>query len=239
MRASEFINEGWFDDAKAKVQSANNQLKQFNRNGNRAVRNVANAVKTSNIGQAAATGANAVKAAVASPYVQRPIGAVARGLGKLGMGGDKFLGFNNPLKNSTRAAMSTEIFIKNFLGSLAATEKRQAQLQQPFDLGVFADQYMKKNHWTPGNFAQQLQTAVTRRDKKELARVMDQIGAANTVDPAAQGPEINMTPGAYDNQYGQLGNMMAQAATAAAQPRQSLAQRMAAKGMTPQGVRRR
>jgi hypothetical protein len=231
MRANEFINEGWFDDAKAKV-------KTYNRRLNTDAKRAANAIKTSKIGQAATTGANAVKAAVASPYVQRPASALARGLGKLGMGGDKFLGFNNPLKNSTRAAMSTEIFMKNFLGSLAATEKRQAQLNQPFDLGTFATQYMKKQNWEPGNFTQQLQTAVTSRDKKALARVMDQIGAANTVDPAAQGPEINMTPGAYDNKYGQMGNLMAQAATAAAQPRQSLAQKMASKGMTPQGVRR-
>jgi hypothetical protein len=237
MRANEFINEGWYDDAKSKVKAANRQL---NRTGNNAIRNVANAVKTSKVGQAAATGANAVKSAAtaAAPVAKTVGGAVARGLGKLGFGGDKFFGFNNPLKTSTRAAMSTEIFIKNFLGSLDATQKRQAQLKQPFDLGTFAVQYMKKNNWEAGDLQNELNAAVASRNPKQVAMVMDKIGTENTVDPNAKGPEINMTPGAYDNRYGQMGNLMAQAATAAAQPRQSLAQKMASKGMTPQGVRR-
>jgi len=122
--------------------------------------------------------------------------AIASGLGSLGFAGDKILGFNNPLKDKSRALASTKIFIKQFLGTLTATQKRQQQMGQPFDLATFANAYMKKYNWQPGTLKAELDTALRSNNSQKLAIVMDKIGSANTVDPNAPGAELNMTAGA-------------------------------------------
>lgn len=92
-----------------------------------------------------------------------------------------------------QAAASTKIFVKQFLGTLDATQKRQKQMGQPFDLNTFANAYMKKYRWQPGTHKAELDAAIRANNSQQLAMVMDKIGSANTVDPNAQGPELDMS----------------------------------------------
>lgn len=93
----------------------------------------------------------------------------------------------------SRAALSTKFFVKSFLGTLDATQKRQQQMGQPFDLNTFANAYMKKYNWQPGSHKPELDAAIRANNSNQLALVMDKIGSENSVDPDAQGPEIDMT----------------------------------------------
>jgi hypothetical protein len=155
MRANEFINEGWFDNAKAKVQQ------------------------------------------VASSPIGQKIGGLAKTAGSAIASGAKTAGTAmgralNPTSQAAVANRSTQIFIKQFIGSYNATKNRQAQLKQPFDLASFANAYMAQYHWEPGDLADELAKAAQTNDPKQVAMVMDKIGSLNTVDPNAKGPEINM-----------------------------------------------
>jgi hypothetical protein len=166
MRANEFINEGWYDDAKAKVKQATSSPLGQKLGG-----------LAKSAGNAIATGAS--KATQGAVNMAKTAGTgVARTL--------------NPTGQSAVANRSTQIFIKKFIDTYTATKNRQAQLKQPFDLGSFADAYMNQWKWKPGALADELATAVKTNDPKQVATVMDKIGSENTVSPQAKGPEIAM-----------------------------------------------
>lgn len=167
MRANEFINEGWYDDAKAKVKQ----------------------VASSPVGQKLGGLAKSAGTAMAKTASSAAQGAV-------NMAKTAGAGINNtlnPTNQANVAAKSTQIFIKKFTDTLNATQKRQTQLGEPFDLATFANAYMRKYQWKPGQLQTQLDSAVKANDTKQLALVMDKIGSLNTVDPTAKGPELDMT----------------------------------------------
>lgn len=167
MRANEFINEGWYDDAKAKVKQATSSPVGQKLGG--LARSAGNAI---------ATGAS--KATQGAVNMAKSAGTgIANTL--------------NPTNPGARAAKSTQIFTKKFIDTLNATQARQTQLGEPFDLTTFANAYMKKYQWKPGQLQTQLDSAIKANDTKQLALVMDKIGTLNTVDPNAKGQEIDMT----------------------------------------------
>jgi hypothetical protein len=166
MRANEFINEGWYDDAKNKVKQ----------------------VASSPIGQKIGGLAKSAGTAIANKASSVAQGAIA-GAKTAGTAVGQAL---NPTSQAAVANRSTQIFIKKFIDSYNATKNRQAQLKKPFDLASFANAYMAQYKWEPGELADELAKAAQTNDPKQAAMVMDKIGALNTVDPNAKGPEINM-----------------------------------------------
>lgn len=169
MRANEFINEGWYDDAKAKVKQ----------------------VASSPVGQKISGIAKSAGNAIAS-------GASSAAQGAVNMAKSAGTGIANtlnPTSNTARAASSTKIFTKKFLDTLKATQARQAQIGEPFDLESFANVYMTKYRWKPGQLQTQLDSAIKSNNVQQLALVMDKIGALNTVDPNAKGSELDMSTG--------------------------------------------
>lgn len=216
MRANEFITEGWYDDAKAKVKQSLPKPGITGRAASQAsnlASKVGPGLKTaynaySNAYDNVAGKVNKAKQAVSNiPLVgNSTVGSAAKAVGSAaksdasaiaqgGVNAIKGVGRAFGLGGATaRADMSTQNFTKKFKETIKATQARQAQLGEPFDLATFSNSYLSKYGWKPGQLQTQLSAAVKSNNINQLAVVMDKIGSLNSVDPEAKGNEIDMTP---------------------------------------------
>lgn len=178
MRASEFINEGWFDNAPGMGMA---------RSAANSVRNAANAVKTSKVGSAVGKTVNTV-----GNFVNQDLLPAATQLGSAVRQGA------NTYRQSKIDRIASENFAKKFLQQIEYNRQSAQRQGLQFSLPGFVTGYMQKYHWQPGQFKPQLDKAVAANDLYNLPKIMAQIGKANTsiqggreiagsfVDPKAQ-----------------------------------------------------
>jgi len=205
MRANEFINEGWYDDAKAKVKSATAPaLNRMSSAGGAMKRGIGNAANTVKQGVKSAVSdfqqTNAAHAATHDPKtnpIQAPNTAVGAASGNfinqdlkpaLAQVGSAWRQGVNTFKQGAIDREASKSFAKKFLQQIEYNRQAAQRQGVEFNLAGFVNGYMTKYHWKPGALKPQLDKAIASNDLYNLPKVMAQIGKANTAIQG--GPEI-------------------------------------------------
>jgi len=169
MRANEFINEGWYDDAKARVKSATAA--------------VSAPIKAASRNAQAATLKTARKI---NPTLKTAVNVGSNALGKAAGGIDKAMSYvpNMTMPDTTKQGRTDRLaakkYIEGFKKEMEFNIQSAAKQGVKFNLGGFINGYLTKYHWKPGALKPQLDKAIASNDRYNIPAIMAQIGKLNT-----------------------------------------------------------